>query len=135
MALMSRVLRVAGLEGADPAFAEDDVLVAAAHDVFGRHQQLVDRVGKAALEQNRLADAAKLLEQFEVLHVARADLDDVDKFHEQLKLGRVGDFGNNRQAGRLAGSLHVHQAFGFQSLERIRRGARFERAAAQQRGA
>ena len=44
----------AGLEGADAALAEDDVLVALGHDVFGAHDELFQRVGKAPLEQHRL---------------------------------------------------------------------------------
>ena len=39
---ISSVLRVYGLEGADAALAEDDVLVAARHDVLGAHQKLLD---------------------------------------------------------------------------------------------
>ena len=38
-----------GLKGADAALAEDDILVAACHDVLGTHQPFLDGVGKAAL--------------------------------------------------------------------------------------
>ena len=55
------------------------LLVAAGHDVFRAHQQLLERVGKAALEQDRAClDRAQLLQQIEILHVARADLNDVN---------------------------------------------------------
>ena len=50
----------AGLEGADAALAQDDVVVALAHYVLGGHEQLIDRAGHAALEQDRglgLADS------------------------------------------------------------------------------
>ena len=52
---VERVARV-GLEGADAALAEDDVVVAAGQDVFGRQQPLLNRRRHAALEQDRLAD-------------------------------------------------------------------------------
>ena len=38
------------LERADAALAQDDVFVALAHDVLGRHQQLVDGTRHAAFE-------------------------------------------------------------------------------------
>ena len=47
-------------------------VVALAHDVLGGHEQLVDRAGHAALEQNRGLGLADLLEQGEVLGVAGA---------------------------------------------------------------
>ena len=47
-------------------------------DVFGGHQQLLDRRRRAALQQDRLVGPADLRQQEEVLHVARADLDDVE---------------------------------------------------------
>ena len=46
-------------------------------DVLGRHQQLLDGGAHAALEQHGLAQLAHRLQQREVLHVARADLEDV----------------------------------------------------------
>ena len=52
---MSRVLRVARLEGPDAALAQHDVEVAALGDVLRRHQPLLDGRGHAALEQHRPA--------------------------------------------------------------------------------
>ena len=75
---------VVGFEGADAALAEDDVVVAARRDVFRRHQPFGNGGRHAALEDHRLVDAADFLEQVEVLHVARADLDHVHVvFHER----------------------------------------------------
>ena len=81
----ARSERVAGVvvKRADAALAEDDLLVAAGHDVFRAHQQLFDGVGQAALEQDGLVGLAKLLEQVKVLHIPRADLNHVDVL-EQL---------------------------------------------------
>ena len=66
-----------GVEAADAALAENHVGIAFGQDVFGREQQLLDRGREAALEQDRLPQPAGPLEQRIVLHVARADLDDV----------------------------------------------------------
>ena len=54
-----------------------DVHVAAGEDVFGRKQPLFDRRRDAALQQDRCARVAELTQKREVLHVARADLEDV----------------------------------------------------------
>ena len=63
-----KIQRVAhtGLESADAALAQDDVLVALGHNVLGAHHELFQRVGKAALEQHRLFLAADGLEQLKV---------------------------------------------------------------------
>src|SRR5690606_16759495 len=65
------------LEGADAALAEDDLPVAGGEDVLGGHEPLLDGGGEAALEHDGLADGAELLEEGEVLHVARAYLQNV----------------------------------------------------------
>ena len=86
----------ARLEGADAALAEHDVGVALAHDVLGAHQQLVDGLGHAALEKDRHLGLSDLLEQGEVLGVARADLHDLDAVVEEgLDVARVHDLGHD----------------------------------------
>ena len=95
------IQRVAGVffVGADAAFAQNDIFVAAGHDIFGRHKEFFHRVGKAALEQDGLAGLPQFLEQLEVLHIACADLEAVAFFHEQLNMRGIGDFGDDRQSG------------------------------------
>ena len=88
-----------GLERADAALAQDHVLVALLQDVVGGHQQLVERGGQPALEQHRLAELARHLEQRVVLHVARADLDHVGVLGDQLGVRGVEQLGDDRQAG------------------------------------
>ena len=126
------VERVAGVvvERADAALTEDDVLVAAGHDVLRTHQQLLERVGKAALEQDRLFHRPQLLEQVVVLHVARTDLDDVDvvKQRQVLTVHQLRHDGQTRLA---LGRLEKAQPQLVQPLKIIRRGAGLERAAAQ----
>src|SRR5580765_6059605 len=72
-----------------PTLTEDDVGVAAGKDVFGRQQPLLDRRGDTALEQHGLPRVAELTQQGVVLHVARADLEDVAVLGNQLDLADV----------------------------------------------
>ena len=73
---VERVAR-GGLERADAALAQDDVGVALArtYSALISHSSIVAR--QAALEEDRQAGPADGLEEREVLHVARADLEDV----------------------------------------------------------
>ena len=110
-------------------------LVALLEDVVGGHEQLVERRGQAALEQHRLAELARDLEQRVVLHVARADLHDVGVLGDGVGVLAVEQLGDDRQPGRLARLGEDLERLGAQALERERRRARLERAAAQHRRA
>ena len=127
-----KVQRVAGVffKRADAALAEDDLLVAAGHDVLGAHEQLLEGAGKAALEQDGLAQLAKLTQEVEVLHVARADLNDVHIL-EQGQVLHAHDLRHDGQAGLLPRDLEQLEAGGLQALEIVGRGAGLERTAAQ----
>ena len=127
------VERVAGggLERANPAFAEDDVRVAGGQHVLGGEQPFLDRRRQATLQQDGAAALAHRLQEREVLHVARADLEDVDVLVEDLDVVRVDDLGDDRQAGgaaRLGEELECGDA---EPLERVRRRPRLPGAAAQ----
>ena len=88
----------------------------------------------SALEQHRLAQAADLLEHFKVLHVARADLQDVHIF-KQGDLGGVHDLADDGQARQLLGLEQQLDAVAMEALEGIGGGAGLEGAAAQDGGA
>ena len=123
-----------GFECADAAFAEDDVRIAAGHDVFRAHEELLYRVGEAAFKQDWLVRRAKLLQKFEILHVAGADLNDIDVC-EQIQLGDIHDF---RDDGQPCDFLCFEQQFDAvlpQPLEGVWRCVRLECAAAQKRRA
>ena len=126
------VERVAGVivERADAALAEDDLLIAAGHDVLGAHEQLLERAGEAALEQDGLAELAELAQEVKVLHVARADLNDVHVF-EQGQVLHAHDLRHDGQPGLLPCDLEQLEAGGLQALKVVGRGAGLERAAAQ----
>ena len=62
---------------ADTTLTEDYLLVTLGHDILGTHKKLLKGRRHTALEQDGLVATAKLLEEFEVLHVTRTYLDDV----------------------------------------------------------
>ena len=73
---------------------------------------------------------AKLLEQLEILHVARADLDDIDIADENFDVIRRHNLRHNRKPRFGARLFEQLKPIVFQPLECIRRRARFEGAAA-----
>ena len=85
----------------------------------------------AALEHDRQARPADFLEQAEILHVARADLEAIGVFLDHLELLGVHDLGDHRQAGRFARLGEELEALEAEPLESVGRGARLESAAAQ----
>jgi hypothetical protein len=121
---------VRALERADAALAEHHVGVALLEDVLRAHQQLLERRRQAALEQHRDARAPDLGEQRVVLHVARADLDDVRDLGHRLDVAHVHQLGDDRQPGLRLGLAQQPQALLAEALEGVRRGARLVRAAA-----
>ena len=79
--------------------------------------------------------AADLGQQRVVLHVARADLDDVGHLEHRLEVARVHQLGHDRQPGQLLGLGQQPQALLTQALEGVRARARLVGAAAQHRRA
>src|SRR5438094_1851601 len=92
-----------GFESANAALAENYVVVAASKDVFGTHQKFFHGGGHAALEENRFADFAKRAKEIVVLHVACADLEDVDITHHHLNLRSVHHFSVGEEADIVCG--------------------------------
>ncbi len=125
------VARVIG-KGAHAALAEDDFVVALAHDVFGGHQEFVERGAHAAFQQHGHAQAAGVLEQRKVLHVAGADLDDVGPLGNELERFVVDGFGDDAQSEAVANFGHDLEGFDAEALECVRRGARLVGAAAEE---
>ena len=121
----AQVEGVAGVvdEGADAAFAEDDLVVALGHDVFGGHQKLVEGGRHAAFEQDGLAFAADGLEQRVVLHVTRADLDDVGVVGDEVEVLGVHGLGDDAQAEAVADLGHDDERGLAEALEHVGRGA------------
>ena len=122
---------VLGLKGSDAALAQHHIPVASGHDVLGGQEELLDRRGEPALEQHRLIVGADFLEELEVLHVARADLDDVRFFQEELDVPRVQDLAHHRESCLLLGLQEIIQPLTTHSLEGIGRRAGLVRASPQ----
>src|SRR3954463_290290 len=123
------------LERRDPPLAQDHLGVPFLDDVLGRHQQLLDRRRRAALQQDRLVRPADLGEQVEVLHVARADLDHVRVLEDSLDVAGIHQLGHDRQPGFLPRLDKDRQRLLPEAAERVRRRPRLERPAAQHRPA
>src|ERR1035437_6613101 len=124
-----------GFEGADAALAEDDVVIAAGQDVLGGEQEFLDAGRDAAFEQHGFGLLAELAQEVEVLHIARADLNDVGVFREQRDLRLVHDFADHQQAVAVGGGAEHFESLGAEALELIRRTAGLERPAADHAGA
>ena len=122
------------LERADAALAQHHVVVALGGEVVGGGQPLGDGAREAALVQHHLVrlggHLADLLQQAEVLEVARAHLQAVHVGVHELAVRGVHDLGERLQAVPLARVLHDLEGFLAQALERVRVRARLERAAA-----
>src|SRR5208337_215075 len=127
---VERVARI-GLEGPNAPFAQDNLIVAARHDVFSREQQFFDGGGDAPLQQHRLADLAQFAQQVEVLHVARTHLEDVDVGQHQLDLRNLHDFADHHQPVAVAGFTQQLQRLQPKTLKGVGRTARLESTAPQ----
>ena len=130
-AQVQRVAREIG-EGAHAALAEDHVVIALGHQVFRGHQEFVERGGHAALQQHRLLRAARALQKRKILHVARADLDHVRVFFDQVERFVVDGFGDDAEAEFVADFGQDFQPGLAEALKTVRRSARLVSAAAKE---
>ena len=123
---------VAGMvgESAHAAFAEHHVVIAFAENVFGGHQKFVERGGHAALEKHGFFGAAGALEQRKILHVARADLDHVGVFFDEVEAFVVDGFGDDAEAELFADLRENFQAVFAEALKTVGGSARLVSAAA-----
>ena len=119
------------LVGADAALAEDNVFVAARHDVLSAHQEFLHGVCEAALEQDGLAGLTEFFQQLEVLHIACADLETVALVHEDVDVRRIGDLSYDRQTGCFVCLVQQLQTLSLQTLEGVRGRTRLPRTAAE----
>ncbi len=66
-------------------------------NIFSAEQQFFHRGGHAALEQDRLANFAERAQQVVILHVARADLKNIDVARHHLDLRGVHHFADGKE--------------------------------------
>ena len=86
------------LVGADAAFAEDHVVVAAGQDVLAESSSSSMVAAMPRLNSIGLRDIAQLAQQIEVLHIARADLEEIDVGQHRLDLRNLHDLADPEQA-------------------------------------
>src|SRR5882757_8125013 len=127
------VQRVAGVgfEGADAALAEDYIVVAAGENVLSAEEKFFHGGGHSAFEQNWFADFAKGTEEMVILHIARADLENVHVAVHHLDLRGVHDFADGEEIEFLRGLAHELQALFAHALESVGRRAWLESAGAE----
>src|SRR5208282_3113673 len=87
-----------------------------------------------AFEQHRLPNLAQFAQQIEVLHVARAHLEDVHIRQHQLNLRDLHHFTDHQQMETIARLAQQFQRVEAESLKRIRRRSGFEGTAAKDAG-
>src|ERR1700736_3427547 len=96
------------LEGSNSPFAEQNVKITLAYNIFGAHQQVLDRGCHASFEHYRKFSAADFSQECKVLHVPGADLKTVSIFTDQIQILRVHylrDNGHSRHTPRLSQKL------------------------------
>ena len=114
------------LEGADAAFAEDDIGASAGDEVFGGSEPFFDGFGHSSLQENGFSILGDVFEEVEVLGVAGAYLEDVADVIEHLDLHQSGDFGDVGDAEFFFDIAHDADAVEFESLEVVGAGSGFE---------
>ena len=126
-------IAVGGFKCADAAFAENNIVIATRCNVFSRHEPFGNGGGQAALEDHRFVDASHFFQQIKILHVARADLDNVDiMFEKGVEHAQIHQFGDNRQVVFISRLTEYGQTSDAFALKGVGTGARFESTAAQQ---
>ena len=90
------------LEGANPAFAQDDLVVSFRQNILGGHEPFLDSCRQPPLQKHGFADSAHGLQQFEILHVPGPDLHDIDIFDHKVDLARSGYLGDDAKPGLFA---------------------------------
>src|SRR5882724_3459438 len=118
-------------KSSDSTLAQNYVVVSARQNIFGAEQQLLHRRGHSAFQQHRLAHFAERAQKVVVLHVACANLVDVNVAAHHFDLRRVHHFADGEQSEFIGCFAHQFQTWFAHSLKRVRRSTRLERSPAQ----
>ena len=81
----------------DTTLAQDDLFVTLGHNIFGTHQKLFKRCRKTTFKQYWLVATTKFFQQFEVLHITRTHLNDID-IGKKVEVRCTHNLGNYGQA-------------------------------------
>src|SRR6185369_12326452 len=97
-----------GLKCADAPLAEDDMRIPLGKDVFCSGEELFQGGAHPALEEDRFLYPSDFAQQIEVLHVPRANLEQVRRFGHKAYSIRAHYFSHYGKPGRFA---CLHQKF------------------------
>src|SRR5713101_2347363 len=127
------VERVAGKIGerSNAAFAEHHVVIAFGEDIFGGHQEFVERSRHAAFQEDVLFGVAGALQERKILHIARADLDDVRVLLDEIERFIVDGFRDDTETVAGADFRKNLQSFFTETLKTVGRSAGLVRTAAE----
>src|SRR5438046_716418 len=114
------------------ALAQHHVVISLGENVFGGHEKFIQSGGHAALEEHGLFGAAGAFEQRKILHVARADLDDVGVLFDEVERFVVNRFSNDAESISSAHFRKDLEAFFAETLEAVRGSAGLISAAAEE---
>src|SRR5581483_10923915 len=118
-------------KSSDTALTQNNIWISVCDYVLGRHQQFLDRTAQAALQHHRPIRFTERLQQREVLHVPRADLQNVRIFGNHFNIAVAHYFSDDADAGFLLRFREQTKTLGLHTLKIVRRGSRLKSAAAQ----
>ena len=95
----------------DPPLTQDHRGIPVIQEVFRRPQPVAQRGSKVPFEQDRLAGLGDRLQEWKLLHVARANLEHVGILSDDLDQPHIHDLGDDWLAGSIPRVPQISQAF------------------------
>src|SRR5215472_1844038 len=87
------------LKSPDASLTQDHVGIALREYVFGGQQPLLNGCREPTLEEYRLASTSNFIKQIIILHIARADLQDIGVLADQIYISGRHDLSHDRETG------------------------------------
>jgi hypothetical protein len=130
------VERVAGKIGerSNASLAQHHIVITFGEDVFRGHQEFVERGGHTPFQENGLFGVAGALEEREILHVARSDLDNVRVLLDEVERFIVDGFRDDPETVSGADFRKNLQSCFTETLKTVRRSTGLVRAAPEEAG-
>src|SRR4029077_4570583 len=128
---VERVTRMLS-KSANTKLAQDHVVIAFSHDVFGGEQPFFQCGSHSPFQQHGQLRSASPPEKRKVLHAASADLNDVAVLFDETDMGLFERFSNDLQSKCFADLRHDFPPLPSQALKCVRRASRFPYAAAKE---
>jgi hypothetical protein len=93
-----------------PAFAQDDIGVPGVKDILRGPQPVAEGRTEVPFQHHRSPGLGRSFQEWIILHVSRANLEDVGCFGHRIDLIHVHDFGDDRNSGLFFCDLQKTQA-------------------------